>query len=65
MLKVGNQGHGKEAQYDKEYKLPGKQGKKGNTINSAAFAVNIDTVDAVEKIFFLALMLSGEERKHV
>lgn len=37
----------------KKYKLPGKQGKKGNTINSAAFAIHVDTVDAVEKIFFL------------
>lgn len=51
--------------YDKKYKLPGKQGKKENIINSAAFAVNVDTLGAVEDIFFLAQLLSGEEKKHV
>lgn len=39
--------------YDKKYKLPGKQGKKENIINSAAFAVNVDTLGAIENIFFL------------
>lgn len=64
MLKVGNRGHGKEAQYDQKYKLPGKQGKKGNTIYSAAFAVNVDTVGAVEKKFFL-LSFSLEKRENI
>lgn len=39
-------------QYDKKYKLPGKQGKKGNITNSVVFTVEVNTSVAVEKKHF-------------
>lgn len=52
-------------QFDKKHKLLGKQGQKGNVIHSVTFIVKVNTSIAVEKkIFFLDLMVSGEQRKH-
>lgn len=53
-------------QYDKKYKLPGKQGIKGNIINSAACIVEVDTSVAVEKkIFPCSHALWRREKTHM
>lgn len=51
-------------QCDKKYKLPGKQGEKGNIVNPAPFIVQADTSAAVGKKAFSCSHLSGGEKTH-
>lgn len=56
----------RKKQYDKKYKIPGKQGEKWSIINSVAFIVKVNTSAAVEskKFFLLSFSLEKREKTH-
>lgn len=53
----------RKKQYDKKYKIPGKQGEKGSIINSVAFIVKGNTSTAVESKNLFLLSFSPEKRE--